>query len=157
MVFILPFVKITIRNGLPGLMKCTELIICQWSKCLKSNYVVLKAKWSRIESLLSCKHFSGDSSLGGFCLVFQCHIVICHHLTMLQNTRPITPRKVLFSYRMSTPTKKMHVRANHERRFTDLKWIYRYFFVIPIKYIPGFLKAGLAKIKTHSTTWRLKQ
>ena len=54
--------------------------ISQWIEGLKSSYVVCKAKWSRIESLLSCKHFSGDSSL--FCLMLQCHIVICHHSTM---------------------------------------------------------------------------
>ena len=54
--------------------------ISQWIEGLKSSYVVCKAKWSRIESLLSCKHFSGDSSL--FCLMFQCHIVICHRSTM---------------------------------------------------------------------------
>ena len=54
--------------------------LSQWIECLKSSYVVCKAKWSRIESLLSCKYFSSDSSL--FCLMFQCHIVICHPSTM---------------------------------------------------------------------------
>ena len=57
---------------------------------------------------------------------------------------------------MSSPTKKMHVRANRERRFTELERIYSYRFVIPVKYMPEFLKTGLAKIRTHSTTWQLK-
>ena len=57
---------------------------------------------------------------------------------------------------MSSPTKKMHVRANCEGRFTDLERIYSYSFVIPVKYIPEFLKTGLAKIRAHSTTWQLK-
>ena len=50
----------------------------------------------------------------------------------------------------------MHIRANHERRLTDLERIYSYSFVISVKYMPGFLKAGLAKIRTHSTTWQLQ-
>ena len=67
----------------PGFQNFTY--ISQWIKCLKSNYVVAKqneAEW--IESLWSCKHFSGDSS--GFCLIFQCHIVICHHLVQSLNS-----------------------------------------------------------------------
>ena len=55
-------------------------IISQWIECFKANYVVCKAKRSKIESLLTYKHFLGDSSL--FCLTFQCHIVICHHSTI---------------------------------------------------------------------------
>ena len=62
--------------------------------------------------------------------------------------RLITNTKVLFYH--TSPTKKSHVRANRERR------IYSYSFVISVKYMPGFLKAGLAKIRTHSTTWQLK-
>ena len=50
----------------------------------------------------------------------------------------------------------MHVRANRERRFTELERTYSYCFVIPVKYMPEFLKTGLAKIRTHSTTWQLK-
>ena len=70
--------------------------------------------------------------------------------------RLTTPRKELLLYHMSSPTKKMHVRANCEGRFTDRERIYSYSFVIPVKYIPEFLKTGLAKIRAHSTTWQLK-
>ena len=52
-----------------------------------------------------------------------------------KNMRPTTPRKVLLLYHMSSPTKKMHVQANREGRFTDLERIYSYSFVIPVKYI----------------------
>ena len=69
--------------------------------------------------------------------------------------RLTTPKSVLL-YHMSSPTKKMHVRTNRERRFTELERIYSYCFVIPVKYMPEFLKTGLAKISTHSTTWQLK-
>ena len=36
---------------------------------------------------------------------------------------------------MSSTTKKMHVRANCEGRFSDLEQIYSYSFVIPVRYI----------------------
>ena len=39
---------------------------------------------------------------------------------------------------MSSPTKKVHVRANREGRFTDLGRIYNDSFVILVKYIPDF-------------------
>ena len=57
---------------------------------------------------------------------------------------------------MSSTTKKMPVRANCEGRFTDLEQIYRYSFVIPVRYLPEFLKTGLVKIRAHFTTWQLK-
>ena len=50
---------------------------------------------------------------------------------------------------MSSTTKKIHVRANCEGRFTDLEQIYSYSFVVPVKCIPKFLKTGLAKIRVH--------
>ena len=44
-------------------------------------------------------------------------------LEHMQRMRMIIPRKVLFSYKMSSPTKKMHVRANRENHPTDLERI----------------------------------
>ena len=32
----------------------------------------------------------------------------------------------------------------------------RHAFANTVRYIPGFLKTGLAKIRAHSTTWQLK-
>ena len=45
---------------------------------------------------------------------------------------------------MSSPTKKMHVRANRERHFTDLERIYSY---SSVKYIPGFFENRVSKDK----------
>ena len=83
-------------------------LFSQWNKYLKPDYVICKATLSRIESLQSCKHFSGNS--GGFYLIFYSHIVACH-LSIIRayakNMRMIIRRKVLLFCRMSPRTKNM--------------------------------------------------
>ena len=38
----------------------------------------------------------------------------------------------------------------------EIKTYDYYYFLLYYYYIPGFLKTGLAKISTHSTTWQFK-
>ena len=117
-------------------MLCNQYIVdilSQWIEGLKSSYVVCKAKWSRIESLLSCKHFLGDSSL--FCLMFQFHIVICHHSTMpLEHMQRIwgwLHLEKCFFYTTWTRQRK----CMYERIVRDVSLILNEFTVTPLWYL----------------------
>ena len=74
----------------------------------KADYVIYKAKLSRIKSLQSRKHSSGNSYW--FCLIFYSHIEACHLSTVTlceEYVRIIIPRKVLLIYQISLPSKKI--------------------------------------------------
>ena len=106
---------------------------CCWYKyhlngiSAKPDYVIYKAKLSRIKSLQRSKHFSGNSYW--FCLIFYSHIEACHLSTETlceEYVRMIIPRKVLLIYQMSLPSKKLYI---HETIMRDISLILNEFRV----------------------------